>query len=172
MKNNKNKKIIERQYKNNDENNEFIKILKITIGVLLFFGIVYLIAGVLTGEIKFNKDEKEEVSIQYSEILAESTFKQKDNEYYVIYYDFSSNESVLIDAITNDLSANNKVYKVDLSKGFNKNYISKDDKIKTNPKNAKELTVVNPTLIKIKNKKSVKLLKGAKNIKEYVIKLK
>ena len=120
MKNNKNKKIIERQYKNNDENNEFIKILKITIGVLLFFGIVYLIAGVLTGEIKFNKDEKEEVSIQYSEILAESTFKQKDNEYYVIYYDFSSNESVLIDAITNDLSANNKVYKVDLSKGFNK----------------------------------------------------
>ena len=34
------------------------KIIKIIIGVLLFFAIVYLIAGLLTGEIKL-KQEKE-----------------------------------------------------------------------------------------------------------------
>ena len=168
----KNKKIIERQYKNSGETNEFKKIIKITIGVLLFFAIVYLIAGLLTGEIKLKKEKEEEVKIQYSEILAESTFKQNKNEYYVIYYNFDDNEAMLIDTIASDLSSDATVYKVDLSKGFNKNYIAQDGKVKNNPKNVKELKVTNPTLIKIKNNKVVKFQKGIDKIKEYAMKLK
>lgn len=168
----KNKKIIERQYKNVEESNEIKKIIKITIGVLLFFGIVYLVAGLLTGEIKFKEEKKEEVAIQYSEILAESTFKQKDSEYYVVFYDFDGNEAVLIDAFSSNLSSDATLYKVDLSKAFNKNYIAEDGKTKSSPKNVNELKVVNPTLIKIKNKKVVKFQKGIDKIKEYVMKLK
>ena len=168
----KNKKIIERQYKNSNETSEVKKVLKIAIGVLLFFCAVYLIAGLLTGEIKLKKDKKQEVSIQYSEILAESTFKQTESEYYVLYYDFESNESVLIDAINSDLSSDNTVYKVDLSKGFNKKFIAESNKIKNNPKNINELKVEDPTLIKIKNKKVVSFQKGIKKIKEYTMKLK
>lgn len=168
----KNKKTIERQYKNSSETNDVKKFIKITISVLLFFIVVYLIAGLLTGEIKLKEDAKEEVKIQYSEILAESTFKQKKNEYYVLYYGFDDNKAMLIEAIASDLSSDATVYKVDLSKGFNKNYIAKDGKVKTNPKNINELKVTNPTLIKIKNNKIVNFQKGIDKIKEYAMKLK
>ena len=166
----KNKKIIERQYKNIEEGNEIKKFVIIAISVLLFFGGVYLLAGILTGEIKFKSDENKEVTIQYSEILAESTFKQSDKEYYVIYYDFDSNEAMLIDAISADLSSDSTLYKVDLSKNFNKNYISTDGKVNTSQKSIKELKVVSPTLIKIKDKKVVKFQKGIDKIKEFAMK--
>ena len=128
------------------------------------------VGGVVTGNIKLKKDKKEEVSIQYTEILAEMSFKQKEDEYFVIYYEFGSNDAVLLESLSSTLSSTAKVYKVDLKKNFNKNYISDGD-VKT-PASIDDLKVKNPTLLRVKNKKVTNFVTGTNNIKSYTLKLK
>ena len=68
-KNNKNNVKI----KTTTSDNEVTKIIKILIGVIIVLGLTYLIAALITGDIKFvNKDNPEEevTEIQYEEILA------------------------------------------------------------------------------------------------------
>lgn len=165
MKKKEKKNIIDRQTQNN-LNPEIKTAIKIVCGVLIFFLLVYLIAGLLTGEIKLGKEKKQEVSIQYTEILAEQTFKQNEDEYFVMFYDFESNSASLIQAISNKLAQTLTIYDVDLNKNFNKNYIS-EGKLNTNPSKPTELKVTNPTLIKIKNKKVEKFITGIEKIKQY-----
>lgn len=161
----KEKRIIDRQYKS-DGNPEVKTIVKISIGVLLLFAFVYFISGILTGNIKLKKEKEEEVKIQYSEILAEQTFKQSPDEYYVLFYSFDGVESSYLTALASGLSST--VYKVDLDKKFNSSYIS--DKVNTNPKKASDIKVSDPTLIKVKNKKTSKVVVGINNIKKFVTK--
>lgn len=165
----KNKNIIDKQY--NGEDFELKKLLFIFIGVIVFFAVAYFIGGIITGNIKLKKEKAKETEIQYTEILAESTFKQSEADYFVLFYDFDSNDAILIDAFQSDLQNTGTVYKVDLSKNFNKNYIT-DGNLKSNPSNIEELKVKNPTLVRVKNKKVVNLISGITNIKNYILKLK
>lgn len=162
MKNKKNFKKIEKQI--NNENNEVKKIIKIFVGVVIFLIIAYLLMGIITGEIDLGKNKETVAEIQYKEILAEMTLKQNDEEYFVIYYNFDEEDS-LISAIINVLASNQKVYEVDLSKKFNYNYIGD---VKTDVKSIKDLKVKNPTLIKVANKKIEKVVFGIDSIKKYV----
>ena len=120
--------------------------------------------GIITGEIDLGKNKETVAEIQYKEILAEMTLKQNDEEYFVIYYNFDEEDS-LISAIINVLASNQKVYEVDLSKRFNYNYIGD---VKTDVKSIKNLKVKNPTLIKVANKKIEKVVFGIDSIKKYV----
>ena len=92
----KNKNIIDKQY--NGEDFELKKLLFIFIGVIVFFAVAYFIGGIITGNIKLKKEKAKETEIQYTEILAESTFKQSEADYFVLFYDFDSNDAILIDA--------------------------------------------------------------------------
>ena len=163
----KKNKIIERQF--NDDNNETSRMIKISIGVIAFFAIVYFIIAFATGEIKFGK-EKTVTNIQYEEIQIEQTFKQQDSAYFVLCYDSTDdNKESLIYLLTDRLKETAPVYKVDLSKSYNKNHLVDDEsKVKATSDNISELKVVYPTLIKVSNGKSVKLVAGFDNIKKYV----
>jgi len=164
MKNNKNMKRIEKQI--NNSNNEVNTIIKIVVGVLLVLGVAYFLIGVIVGEIKFGKKEK--IEIQYSEILAERTFRQKDTEYYVVFYKFSE-EDAFFNAIIENLGYTLEVYKVDLDKKFNSLYIGD---VNTKPTSLENLKVKSPTLIKIEEGKASKVITGIEEIKKYVSTLK
>jgi len=169
MKRNKSSKIMDRQISGEDK--EVYKAIKILIGVLVFFLLIYLIAAIITGEIEVGGKKKKVTEIQYSEILAEMTFKQSDKEYFVIFYDFDQKSTELINAIVNDLGQNNSVYKVDLSKKFNANYLGEETTNKK-PNDISQLKVKNPTLLKISAGKVSKYIEGLDNIKSYSLKLK
>ena len=94
---NKNKKVIERNLGNNST--EASTIVKIAIGVIIVFVLIYLIFAVLTGEIKLKKDKKTEPTIQYVEILAETTFKQNSDDYFVLFYGFSGDDVNLLEGL-------------------------------------------------------------------------
>ena len=70
----KNKKQKKNLYKTNSTSElEYSKIIKITISVILILAVTYFVTALITGEIDFSKKEedvKEEVSIQYDEIIA------------------------------------------------------------------------------------------------------
>lgn len=169
MKKKKNINIIDKQV--SGDTAEISKAIKITIGVLIFFLVVYLLTGILTGDIKLKKDKEKTTTIQYTEILAEMTFKQKESEYYVLYYDFDNeNDTTLLEAIDSTLSEKLTTYKVDLSKKFNSSYVS--DSVNKKATTSSELKIKNPTLIKIKDKSINKIVTGLDEIEEYALSLK
>ena len=142
--------------------NEVYKILKILFGVMVFLATFYLITVGIVG--RDTDNEKKEVSIQYDEILAGSSFTMRDDEYVVVYYDFSNEEmsnlySALVDYKSN---GSKKLYTVNMSNGFNKKYTGQN--ANKNPNSAKELVIADATLIEFKDGKVVKYVEGSDNI--------
>lgn len=161
-KNKKNEKRIE------DENyvNRFI----FTVAIMLIVIIIgYLFIGIfVTKSISFNKDEeeKEEVTIDNTTILAGEIFDQKDDEYYVLIYDVSDEKSVLGNWKGIYASKENAlpVYVVDSSKKLNANFIVEKDSNKS-PSGYSNLKIKSPTLIKIKDGKVTEYTEGNDDIK-------
>lgn len=129
-------------------------IIVVTIVFIAFYFITNLI---LKNMNKFNYvNSSKEVVIQYNEILAGSTFNMKDSEYYVLFYNFDGEYASYYDLIVS--SSDKKIYKVNLSNGFNKPYVSENTNKKVSK--ASDLKVKDCTLIKIKNGKNVLYFEG------------
>lgn len=157
---------------------EINKIIKILIGVLVVLGLTYLLAAIMTGDIKFGSKEKEEIietEIQYEEILAGETFKQSDSEYYVLYFNFTDNiaSSYITFKDTYSQKENSlSFYLVDLEKGFNQNFIKEENsEYKENTSIIDELKVTNPTILKISNHQVIERIEGRQEVLNYFIEI-
>lgn len=147
---------------------DIFKVLCIMFGVLLFLAIFYFITIAIVSD-KEEENDTEETVIQYEQILAGSSFNMKDDEYLVVYYDFSDEElAELTSAVYNyGYSGFSILYKVDMSDGFNKKYIAEDSSNK-NPGSASDLAINGPTLIKIVDGKCVDYIEGNEKIIDYL----
>lgn len=147
------------------------KTIKILCILVIMFVIIYIGTAFVRGELKAKDSSKNnDVTIQYDEILAGSTFKMSDSEYMVLYYDYEAKDAglygILYDSYSQKGSAV-KMYKVNLASGFNKSYVT-EGKVKTNPTSSDDLKLKSPTLIRIKNKKVIKFISSKDDIKKYV----
>jgi len=154
-----------------DHNTEAWRIIKILLGIILFLVFFYLLAMIMTGEIKFGKKEKieEETVIQYDEILAGQSLNRMDEEYYVLYYDFSekiaSTYVTYRDTYTQALKGI-PMYMVDLENGFNTGYVLKEGEERVElPEEINQLKVLNPTILKIKDHKVIERTEGKEAVK-------
>lgn len=117
--------------------------------VLVSIGLVYLISALfITKELDwFSKEEvKENTSSVENSILASAIFKQKEDEYYVYFYDFNEDNNMYKNIVSSKLSSK-KVYNVDTSSGLNSNYVS--DVSNKKATGLDDLKVINDTVIKI-----------------------
>ena len=136
----------------NEEIKEEYNVKKIVITcviVLVSIGLVYLISALfITKELDwFSKEEvKENTSGVENSILASAIFKQKEDEYYVYFYDFNKDNNMYKNIVSSKLSSK-KVYNVDTSSGLNSNYVS--DVSNKKATGLDDLKVVNDTVIKI-----------------------
>ena len=140
--------------------------LKIVGAVLiLLVSLYFVIAVFITKEIDIitSKEEVSESANQDSSnndrILAASIFKQKEEEYYVYFYDFDDVDVSASNAVSN---IKDKVYRVDTSSSLNSKYVSDDTN--RDASNIEELKVKAPTLIKISNDDIVSYYEGADEI--------
>lgn len=141
-----------------EEKLEVKKILKVLLFVFGLLLIAYLVVGIfVTKEIKWNWFQKEKTQISTENILASEIFRQKEETYYVYCYDFNNYNNTIESNILNKLS-DSKVYRVDISSAFNKNYIS--DTGNTQAQNKDELQLHDITLIKIENGQNVGYYEG------------
>jgi len=172
--NNKKNRQMYKEVKN--ENSEFDSMIKILIGVLIVFFVVYFVYAVASGEFSSKKDE-EPVGAEFQDIfiLAGTTFKMDKDDYYVMYYDLSDNYSSAMGSLYEGYTKSDstiKMYLVDLKNKFNHSYILGEEEIvNTNPSNIDELKVMNPTLVRIKDKKVVEFITGRENISDYIFKV-
>lgn len=131
------------------EKNPIRKFIIITCVLLLIMSIIYLVTSLfITKELDwFSKKEEETKEKNASDsILASAIFKQKEEEYYVYFYDFNEEKATVTEYVNNRLS-NEKVYKVDTTSAMNKKYVSTESN--KNAKTLEELKVKAPTVIKI-----------------------
>ena len=121
----------------------------ITLGVvlsviLIFYGITFLV-DVKEDEVITNDDTTE---IQYSEIIVGDMYNQKEDEYYVLAYDDSSEGQTYISKFNEYIYADesNKAYFINLMSAFNKKYLSTESNFEN-----KFPTFKGNTLLKISN---------------------
>lgn len=169
----KNKKQINNSDIDFNTNINMMTLLKLVFFVILFLLVIYyLLAVFVTKEIDIsnknttaNGDTTENQTAISDKILASNIFNQKDDVYYVYFYDFNSNNEQ--DDLSNLISENldEKVYKVDTGSGLNSKYVTEKEG-NTKAKSLEELKVINNTLIKIDNDKITEYYEG----KNYIMK--
>ena len=154
--------------------NDIYKLLK-TFGILLVIvlAVHFFTALVITKEIEwFSKNNKEEEKIEGIEnsILAKNIFEQKEEEYYVYFYDFDEEEGSLTNSV-NAFLADKKVYIVDTNDGFNTNYVTEEENGNSSATSLDDLKVINPTLIKVSEETITGYYENKDNIESYLASL-
>lgn len=133
-----------------------INYIKIILIILVIVCVFSLITSFVTNK-KNSKTNSNEVTIQYKEIIAGNILNISNDEYYVLLEFENDDYNTLYETyLTNYASKENALpyYKVDMSKGFNKSYIS-TDKPNLDTDISSELKFTETTLLKIKSKKIV-----------------
>lgn len=158
-------KSLKREINNDNDNIESQKFIKILIMLIIICVVVYISIGLfVTKEIKWfgNNLENNVVDTVSNKIIASAIFKQKEEEYYVYFYNFEETNSNIESTISSKLT-DYKVYRVDTNSSLNQNYVSEDS---SNPsaKSLEELKVKTPTLIKIINDQIVSYYETEDNI--------
>lgn len=164
---NKNKKVEEEL----DTSIKLTTLLKLVgFMVILLFVIYYVLAVFVTKEISISngnanssnsEEETENNATTVSDrILASNIFNQKEDEYYVYFYDFSDENEAVASVMSN---ISTKVYKVDTSSSLNSKYVT-DEKGNKKAKKVEDLRVKNSTVIKIDNDKIVEYYEGSSEI--------
>lgn len=146
---------------------EVYRILKTLTIVLVALIIIYLLVGIfITKEIKFgNNNTNGDMTNNRSNILVSEIFKQSEEKYYVYFYDFNNTINSIDRALVSKLYES-KIYKVDMSSGFNTKYISETGN--SNAKTIEELKIKIPTLILVENDTITMYLEGETNILNYM----
>ena len=146
---------------------ELLKLFRVLFAVIVVLSLFYLLTVFIVG--KDDKDEVAETAIQYEEILAGSSFSMKNNEYVVVYYDFSNTELAEITSSVYSYSYTGKyrLYTVDMSSGFNKAY-SSEEKSNKSPEKAEDLLINGPTLIRFADGKVQEYIEGKEDIITYL----
>lgn len=151
-------------------NISMITLLKLVSFIVIFLLVIYyLLAVFVTKEIDISnkKDNETEDSVNNDttvsdKILATNIFNQKEDSYYVYFYDFNSDsEDDLTDIISKATSK--KIYKVDTGSALNSKYVTKE-KGNPNASNLDDLKVISNTLIEIENDKFIKYYEGKSDI--------
>ena len=114
--------------------------------VVVFGGLIYLMSALfVTKELNWFNKSTNTIIKSSNVILAVEAFDQKEEEYYVYFYDFKEEDTDITSLVTNSITTG--LYKVDTSSALNSNYVSEESN--KNAKNIQELKVKEHTLIKV-----------------------
>lgn len=149
----KNKNNIKLKEEELDTSINGITLAKIVIfGLIILLVLYYIVAVFITKEIDIsNKKEttqEQTNNTSSNKILASNIFNQKEDTYYVYFYDFNEEDSNINNAISS--KADLTFYRVDTSSALNKKYVT-EAAGNRNVTGIDNLSVKNPTIIGITN---------------------
>ena len=136
----------------NEDTNEIKKFLIILVGVAVIALLLYFVTAkyLVKDNFQTNNTPASE-DIAYTTVKGGTLFNRPYGKYYVLCYDKSDEFSPYYSALTSLYKGETKLYTMDLSLEVNKQFVKDagNDKA-TKPS---ELSIINPTLILIKNGK-------------------
>lgn len=169
----KKKKNIKIKSSNSFDNSEIKKMIIVTSVVLIIFCAFYFLTVMILNKDNNSANDNDvvsnEVEVQHEEILLGTSFSVKEDEYLVIYYDFSSDDVYsLTSAVSTYRSSSQEInlYSVDMSDALNKQFIG--DTSNKDATKASEISINGPTLIKFTNNKISMYVEGIDKIVDYL----
>lgn len=160
-----------------EEYDQVTRLIRIIIILTIVISATYLFIGVfITKEINFSnwfnndKEVNQEVAIDYSQILGSQVFTQKPKEYYVIAYDYESEETDVINYVLQQNLLVTPYYYVNTNSQFNKGVVGTTSN--KYAQNYKDLKINGTTLIKVSNNKNVEYIEGYDAVIKYLKDLK
>lgn len=149
--------------------NEFYKLIKVTLILIICFGIFYVVTYFVTknnANITGNGSTQEELAtIQYDKIVLGDIKNQNRSEYYVLLDKMDSNDYNLYQIYMNMyLTKENalKIFQVDMNDVFNRDYYA--DETNLNLEDMSKFRIKKATLLKIKNGEIISHFEGKDQI--------
>ena len=143
----------------------FKNLFKLVIISGVIFGVFYLATALfMTEELDWFSKKNETTNTDTTPnvantILAKESLSQKEDTYYVYFYDYTDEVSSVSTSVKN---ISDKVYKVNTKDGFNSNYVSEETN--KDATNIDELKVKALTLIKVVDGSIVEYYEGKEEI--------
>lgn len=146
------------------DDKEVLNVFKIALGVILFLGLSFVIINIMNGtwNLFTSKNDKTE-SIDNTMVMVGTMFNKSDEEYLVMAYDLSDENQTFYSALIDNYTKKT-LYKLDLSSGFNANYVGDTSNI-TN--DLSKLKFSSPTLLVIKGNNIVSSYNTETEIRDY-----
>ena len=150
------------------DNSNVIKCVVIVLVILL---VMYLLTVLILkkSSTDYISKEDEKTAIQYSEILAGTSFNKDDEEYLVLFYDTTADNASAYGNMISTYEAKDShlpIYYVNLANTMNKSINSSESN--KDAKDASELKISQSTLIKFSNGGIVDYVEGQDSINEYL----
>ena len=149
--------------------NEFYKLIKVTLILLICFGIFYVVTYFVTKNntnVTGNGSAQEKLAtIQYDKIVLGDIKNQNRSEYYVLLDKMDSNDYNLYQIYMNTYSNKEgalKIFQIDMNDVFNRDYYA--SKSHLNLEDMSKFRIKGATLLKIKNDKIISHFEGKDQI--------
>lgn len=149
--------------------NEFNKLIKIILILILFFaifyGITYFVSNKQQNIIGNGESQQKIAAIQYDKIIVGDIKNQKRDEYYVFMDKSDSNNYDLYQSYLSNYASKEdaiKVFTVDMNDIFNQDYYAKESNIDTD--DMSEFRIKEATLLKIEDGTIVESYEGKDEI--------
>ena len=140
--------------------------------IIIIFCLFYFVTFLITrDDTKKEEDNTNTDSgFSYSEIMVGRSFSIDEGDYYVLYYDFTDDEtSSTYRSMMNTYKGKENslaIYSVNMGEGLNKKYVS--DASNPNPTSAAEIKINGPTLIHFSNHNVVEYIEGEDAIRGHL----
>ena len=153
-----------------ETDNKLMSAVKTVLGVLIAMVLMYLMMFVMEKlgvfEAGYTKPDSGETTISNEYIMVGEILNRSENNYYVLFDNYSSNFTS--DIYINNLlaSSETRTYKVDMSKDGNSKYMSEDENRDASSIN--DLKINGLSLIRVNNGRIVEYKSGSDEIEEYL----
>ena len=147
------------------EKSDIKKVFYITVGVLLFIGLIFVLINIFNGTWKvFERKNNQEVGIDANLLMCGTLFNRDDKEYLVLSFNINNEDDALYSALVEKYQGDLPLYYLDLESGFNKNCIGERNNLVND---SSKIKFASQTLLHIKNGKIVKSYTTKDQIKAY-----
>ena len=147
------------------DDKEIYNVFKIGLGVIAFILLSFAVINIANGNWNlFNRKNDLVEEIDNKMVIAGTMFNKEDKEYLVLAYDMKASNKDFYSVLTDGYSGTTNLYYLDLSSGFNRDYIGNKTIISND---LSQLKFSGPTLLLINKDKIVKSYTGEQNIVNY-----
>ena len=141
---------------------------KISCGVIIFIALAFCLINIFNGNWNiFTKSNRNSTEIDPMMVIAGTMFNKSEDEYLVFAYDLSDEKNDFYGMLINNYYDSKSLYLLDLSSGFNDQFIG-DKTVISN--NLEELKFAGPTLLKIKGNDIISSYTSEQDIVDYLSK--